>query len=123
MSTVASLREAGHDAVHLRDEGLLRMEDSDILDKARSEECKNLKTHEWDNAGPAIPIIRECYDSQSICLRYGGKPSSILSYLRPRFILYFVEERRRGHSACLWPSLVLELRRFWPANSTSSLRA
>ena len=37
MSTVASLREAGHDAVHLRDEGLLRMEDSDILDKARLE--------------------------------------------------------------------------------------
>ena len=37
MSTVLSLREAGHDAIHLRDEGLLRMEDSDILDKARLE--------------------------------------------------------------------------------------
>ena len=37
MSTVASLREAGYDAVHLRDEGFLRMADSDILDKARLE--------------------------------------------------------------------------------------
>ena len=36
-STIASLREAGHDSVHLRDEGLLKMEDADILDKARSE--------------------------------------------------------------------------------------
>ena len=37
MSTVASLRDSGHDSVHLRDEGLLKMEDADILDKARSE--------------------------------------------------------------------------------------
>jgi predicted nuclease of predicted toxin-antitoxin system len=38
MSTLDSLRDVGHDAVHLRDEGLLRMEDSDILVKARSED-------------------------------------------------------------------------------------
>ncbi len=37
VSTIASLREAGHDSVHLRDEGLIRMEDADILHKARSE--------------------------------------------------------------------------------------
>jgi predicted nuclease of predicted toxin-antitoxin system len=37
MSTATSLRDAGHDAVHLRDEGLLKLEDSEILDKARSE--------------------------------------------------------------------------------------
>src|SRR5881296_3360570 len=37
LSTVASLREAGHDAIHLRDEGLLRVKDSEILGKARSE--------------------------------------------------------------------------------------
>jgi predicted nuclease of predicted toxin-antitoxin system len=37
MSTVASLREAGYDSVHLRDEGLLKMDDAEILDKARSE--------------------------------------------------------------------------------------
>lgn len=38
MSTAASLREAGHDAVHLRDKGLLKMEDPDILQKARTED-------------------------------------------------------------------------------------
>ena len=37
MSTVVSLRDAGHDSVHLRDEGLLKMKDAEILDKARSE--------------------------------------------------------------------------------------
>jgi predicted nuclease of predicted toxin-antitoxin system len=38
VSTVASLRAAEHDAVHLHDEGLLTMKDPDILEKARSEE-------------------------------------------------------------------------------------
>ena len=36
-STIASMREAGYDSVHLRDEGLLKMDDADILNKARSE--------------------------------------------------------------------------------------
>ena len=30
-----SLRETGHDALHLRDEGLQKMEDSDILVRVR----------------------------------------------------------------------------------------
>ena len=38
MSTATSLREAGHDTVHLRNQGLLKMKDSDILQKACSEE-------------------------------------------------------------------------------------
>jgi predicted nuclease of predicted toxin-antitoxin system len=37
LSTVRHLREAGHDAVHLRDEGLGRLADSAILEKARHE--------------------------------------------------------------------------------------
>ena len=37
ISTITSLREAGHDSVHLRDEGLLKIEDANILDKARTE--------------------------------------------------------------------------------------
>lgn len=32
------LRESGHDAVHLRDEGLQRLQDLDILEKARQQE-------------------------------------------------------------------------------------
>lgn len=38
MSTVHSLRDAGYDAVHLRDERLMKMQDPDILAKARAEE-------------------------------------------------------------------------------------
>ena len=37
VSTVASLRERAHDAVHLRDEQLIRLPDTDILAKARLE--------------------------------------------------------------------------------------
>ncbi|MBT9582297.1 DUF5615 family PIN-like protein [bacterium] len=34
------LRDQGHDALHLREEGLQRMADSDVLEKARREsEC------------------------------------------------------------------------------------
>lgn len=36
--TVAYLRSRGYDAVHLRDQGLQRMEDSAILQKARMEQ-------------------------------------------------------------------------------------
>jgi predicted nuclease of predicted toxin-antitoxin system len=37
MSTVQALRDAGHDAVHLREQGLQRLADPEILDKARQE--------------------------------------------------------------------------------------
>jgi predicted nuclease of predicted toxin-antitoxin system len=36
-STVQALRDAGHDAVHLREQGLQRLSDRNILDKARTE--------------------------------------------------------------------------------------
>lgn len=38
MSTVKALRERGHDALHLREEGLHRLSDEEILEKARLEE-------------------------------------------------------------------------------------
>ena len=37
LTTVAALRAAGHDAVHLRDEGLIRLPDPDIVAKALAE--------------------------------------------------------------------------------------
>ncbi len=37
-ATVASLGESGHDASHLREEGLERLEDSSIVEKARGED-------------------------------------------------------------------------------------
>ena len=36
-STVAFLRACGHDAIHLRDEGLQRLSDDKIIEKALSE--------------------------------------------------------------------------------------
>ena len=38
LSTVAWLRDQGYDVTHLREEGLQRAEDADILEKARTEE-------------------------------------------------------------------------------------
>lgn len=38
MSTVRALREGGHDAVHLREQGLQRLSDPEILKKAAAEE-------------------------------------------------------------------------------------
>ena len=37
ITTVHALREAGHDAVHLREEGLIRLPDPDIVAKAAQE--------------------------------------------------------------------------------------
>jgi predicted nuclease of predicted toxin-antitoxin system len=36
-TTVDALRNAGHDAVHLRDEGLIKLPDAEILEKAHRE--------------------------------------------------------------------------------------
>ena len=37
LTTVQALRDAGHDAVHLPEQGLQRLADENILDKARQE--------------------------------------------------------------------------------------
>ena len=44
---VSSLRELGHEAIHLQEEGLGRMPDGEILAKARSE-GRVLLTHDLD---------------------------------------------------------------------------
>jgi len=46
-STVAFLRAQGHDAVHLRDQGLQRLEDDEIVEKAR-EEGRVILTYDLD---------------------------------------------------------------------------
>lgn len=46
-ATVAFLRENGHDAIHLADEGLHRLPDPQILEKARAER-RILLTHDLD---------------------------------------------------------------------------
>ena len=46
-STVAFLRAQGHDAVHLRDQGLQRLEDDEIVEKTRKE-GRVILTHDLD---------------------------------------------------------------------------
>jgi predicted nuclease of predicted toxin-antitoxin system len=46
-STVAFLRAQGHDAIHLRDQGLQRLEDDEIVEKA-GEEGRVILTHDLD---------------------------------------------------------------------------
>jgi len=46
-STVAFLRAQGHDAVHLRDQGLQQLEDDEIVEKARVE-GRVILTHDLD---------------------------------------------------------------------------
>ena len=46
-STVAFLRAQGHDAVHLRDQRLQRLEDEEIIEKARAE-GRVILTHDLD---------------------------------------------------------------------------
>ena len=38
LSTVVWLRDQGHDVTHLREEGLQRADDQDVLEKARTED-------------------------------------------------------------------------------------
>jgi predicted nuclease of predicted toxin-antitoxin system len=62
MSTLSVLRQHGHEATHLREQGLMRMADPDIVAKARREE-RVILTFDLDFgeimalSGDAIPSI------------------------------------------------------------------
>jgi predicted nuclease of predicted toxin-antitoxin system len=62
LSTVAYLREQGHDAVHLRDEGLQRLDDAAIVEKAVNED-RVILTHDLDfsrivaTSGSSVPSV------------------------------------------------------------------
>ena len=62
VATTAYLRSQGYDAVHLREQGLHKMEDPDILDKARREQ-RILLAHDLDfsdllaASGAALPSV------------------------------------------------------------------
>ncbi|MEM7124697.1 MAG: DUF5615 family PIN-like protein [Chloroflexota bacterium] len=61
-STAIFLKELGHDAVHLRDEGLQQMQDEDIIAKAQAEN-RVILTHDLDFgrivalSGSTIPSV------------------------------------------------------------------
>jgi predicted nuclease of predicted toxin-antitoxin system len=66
MTTVAALRQAGHDVVHLREEDLLTLPDNQILEKAKREQSVIL-TFDLDfgellalggNTAPSVILFR-----------------------------------------------------------------
>ena len=79
LRTVAFLRDRGHDATHLRDEGLERLDDSDVVKKAVNEK-RVILTHDLDFSrivalgGEAIPSV--------VTFRLKDmRPASVNSYL------------------------------------------
>jgi predicted nuclease of predicted toxin-antitoxin system len=56
LSTVAFLRARGRDAVHLRDQGLKRLSDEEIVEKARAE-GRVILTHDLD-FGQIVAVSR-----------------------------------------------------------------
>ena len=55
-STIAFLRAQGHDAVHLREQGLQQLEDVEIVRKARAE-GRVILTHDSRNPALTLPIF------------------------------------------------------------------
>lgn len=78
--TVAFLRGLGHESVHLHEQGLDRLPDADILEKARLEGCV-LLTHDLDfgelvaASGARLPSV--------VIFRLGSmRPERVNHYLR-----------------------------------------
>ncbi|MEM8504862.1 MAG: DUF5615 family PIN-like protein [Cyanobacteria bacterium P01_D01_bin.1] len=75
--TVKSLQEAGHNAVHLSEQGLFRMRDSEILQKALKEE-RIILTFDLDFAD--LPAAASTVLPSTIILRLRNtKPSFVTS--------------------------------------------
>jgi len=92
-STVAFLRAGGHDAVHLRDQGLQRLEDADIIEKARAE-GRVILTHDLDFSR-IIALSRVSVPSV-ITFRLGDmRPAQVNRYL-VEVLAHFTEELGRG---------------------------
>lgn len=92
-STVAFLGAQGHDAVHLRDHGLQRLEDIEIVQKARAE-GRVILTHDLDFGrivalgGGRVPSM--------ITFRLGDmRPSQVNHYL-VRVLERFTEQLEIG---------------------------
>lgn len=80
-STANFLREQGHDAVHLRDQGLQRLPDPDIISKAR-DEARIILTHDLDF-------------SRIIALSRSHRPSVItfrLSDMQPSHVNHYLTQ-------------------------------
>jgi predicted nuclease of predicted toxin-antitoxin system len=80
LSTVRTLRSQGHDAVHLRDEGLIRLADADILEKARVER-RAIVTFDLD-FGDLLATGAHSFPSVIIFRLYNETPPSVNAHLQ-----------------------------------------
>jgi len=111
--TVRFLQSLGHDAVHLHDEGLDRLPDSVILQKARDEQ-RVLLTHDLD-FGELIAASKE------------RMPSAIIFRLRnmhPTQVNHYLHQVLSRHQSVLAQGAVLSVSegqiriRTWPSGET-----
>lgn len=79
MSTVRALREGGHDVVHLREEGLARLPDTEIVEKAKQEE-RVVLTFDLD-FGDLLALGRRNFPSVVIFRLRNQTPSSVTAKL------------------------------------------
>ena len=87
--TVAWLHSLGHDAIHLRDQGLERWPDSDILRKAL-EESRILLTHDLD-FGELVAASGGSLPSVVIFRLRNMRPDAVHQALRQVLMRYSVE--------------------------------
>ena len=80
LSTVDALRSAGHDAVHLRDEGLIRLADADILEKAKREQ-RVVLTFDLD-FGDLLAMGMHSFPSVIIFRLHNETPRSVTTHLQ-----------------------------------------
>jgi len=75
ITTVRALRTAGHDAVHLREEGLIRLPDPDIVAKA-AQERRIVLTYDLD-FGDILAVARTETPSVVICRLRNQMPAAV----------------------------------------------
>ena len=92
-STVAFLRAQGHDAVHLRDQGLQRLEDEEIIEKARAE-GRVILTHDLD-FGRIIAVSRANVPSVVTFRLNDMRPAQVNRYLA-EVLAHFAEQLKAG---------------------------
>jgi predicted nuclease of predicted toxin-antitoxin system len=80
MGTVTYLREAGHDALHLREQGLQRLADPEIVQKAR-DEGRVILTNDLDFAQLAALSGGETAPSVIIFRLADMRPASVNRHL------------------------------------------
>jgi len=92
-STVASLRAQGHDAVHLREQGLQQLEDYEIIEKARAE-GRVILTHDLD-FGRIIAVGRASVPSVITFRLNDMRPAQVNRYLA-EVLVRFAEQLEAG---------------------------